>query len=198
MWRRLARAYRFGAAAVVLGAGAAGATGVLAPPAAAQSPTLVFIVRHAEKAAEPAADPPLTTAGAARAAALADLLANANIGAVISTPYVRTTTTAQPTAGKFGVPVETVAISGGVAAHAQAVAQAVRAHAGKSVLVVGHSNTITAIAAALGAPRLPDLCDSDYDQLLIVELAATGAPRFVRARFGAPSAAEQTGCPAMR
>ena len=39
--------------------------------------TTVFLVRHAEKAAEPAQDPPLTEAGKARAEALARLLSGA-------------------------------------------------------------------------------------------------------------------------
>jgi broad specificity phosphatase PhoE len=158
-----------------------------ASPVAAQSPTMVFIVRHAEKAATPANDPPLTPEGEARARALADLLRHANVGAVISTPYARTRSTAAPAAGQRGLAIETVPVAGGVAAHANAVAAAVRRHAGKAVLVVGHSNTVPAIAAALGAPRLPDLCDGDYDQVFIVQLLPAGDPVFVRARFGEPS-----------
>ena len=165
-------------------------------PAGAQQSTVVFIVRHAEKAAQPANDPPLTPAGEARAAALADVLSNASIGAIISTPYLRTMNTAKPLADKLGVRVDTVGTAGGVAVHAKATADAVRKHAGKAVLVVGHSNTITAIAAALGAPKLPDLCDGDYDQLLMIEIAATGSVRFVRSRFGAP--ASDPSCAAMR
>jgi broad specificity phosphatase PhoE len=175
-------------------------TGLLAAalctaPALAQSPTLVFLVRHAEKAEQPAADPPLTTVGTARAGALAELLSNASIGAVITTPYKRTRETAEPIAAKLGLTIETVPITT-VPAHAQAMAQAVRKHAGKAVLVVGHSNTINAIAFALGAPRLPDLCEADYDQLFILELMPTGPPRFVRARYGAH--AVDAACEAMR
>jgi broad specificity phosphatase PhoE len=167
-------------------AGVAFAT-LTAAAAAAQSPTLVFLVRHAEKAAAPASDPPLTPAGEDRARALSETLAYASIGAIISTPYARTRSTVAPIAGQRGLTVETVAVAGGVAAHAQAVAAAVRRHSGKAVLVVGHSNTITAIAAALGAPRLPDLCDEHYDQLFVLELPPTGEVRFARTHYGAPS-----------
>jgi broad specificity phosphatase PhoE len=89
-----------------------------------------------------------------------------------------------------------VPIGGGVPAHAQAVAAAVRAHAGKAVLVVGHSNTITAIATALGAPAMPDLCDGDYDQLFVLEIPPSGPTRFARLRFGVP--ARDAACAAMR
>jgi broad specificity phosphatase PhoE len=158
-----------------------------AAPALAQSPTLVFLVRHAEKAATPADDPPLTSAGEARATVLAETLASAGVGAIISTPYLRTRGTADPLAKQLNLAVETVAVAGGVAAHARAVADAVLKHSGKAVLVVGHSNTIPAIAAALGAPRVPDLCDEEYDQIFVVEVPASGTPRFFRARFGEPS-----------
>jgi len=182
--QRFARA--FAAVAAVALAGLAG-------QAAAQAPSLVFIVRHAEKAAAPANDPVLSPAGEARVHALVDLLANSGIGAVISTPFARTVGTAKPVADKFGVRVDSVAVGADVPAHAQAVAAQVRRYPGKAVLVVGHSNTVTAIAAALGAPAMPDLCDGDYDQIFILELQVSGPPRVVRARFGAPAADEKCG-----
>ena len=55
--------------------------------------------------------------------------------------------------------------------HAKAVAEQVMKHAGGTVLVVGHSNTIPAIVGALGAPQPTDLCDSEYDQVFVVVLA---------------------------
>jgi broad specificity phosphatase PhoE len=160
---------------------------VVATSAASAQSTLVFLVRHGEKAAEPAANPPLTAEGEARARALVDVLAHAGISVVISTPYERTLATVRPIAAKLGIIVDTIPIAGGVPAHAQAVAAAVKKHAGKAVLVVGHSNTILQIAAALGAPSMPDLCDGDYDQLVTLQLLPAGAPRMTRTRFGAPA-----------
>jgi hypothetical protein len=49
------------------------------------------------------------------------------------------------------------------------------------------------IAAALGAPAMPDLCDGDYDQILTLELQPSGPPRMTRARFGAPAADPKCG-----
>ncbi len=164
----------------------------VATAASAQS-TLVFLVRHAEKAAVPANDPPLTPEGEIRAKALGEVLANAGIGAIISTPFARTLSTARPVASKFGITIDTVAIGSAVPAHAQAVAAAVRKHQGQAILVVGHSNTIMQIAAALGAPSLPDLCDGDYDQIITLQLQASGPPRMTRARFGAPAADPKCG-----
>ena len=137
-----------------------------AAPVAAQAPTMVYLVRHAEKAAQPASDPALTSDGALRARALADVLAHAGVGAIITTQFARTKLTAAPLAERLGLSPETVSIATGVASNPQAQADALRAHiasvvaavrkhAGSAVLVVGHSNTIPAIVAALGGPTFP-------------------------------------------
>ena len=154
--------------------------------------TIVIVVRHAEKAAAPANDPPLTNAGVARAKALAAALADANVQAIISTPTVRTRETARPTAEARRLPVETIRL-GTVAEQAKAVAEAVRKHAGKTILVVGHSNTVGAIIGALGGPRVPDLCDTQYANLFTVILDGRTAT-LVRSTYGAPSPDPGEGC----
>lgn len=147
--------------------------------------TVVYLVRHAEKAAEPAADPPLTAAGESRARALADLLRDAGIGAVYSTQFARTRLTAAPTAARFGLEVTVLSAGGNVAAHARAVADAIRARPGGAVLVVGHSNTIPTIVEALGAPAPGAIRDDEYDSIFVVVLPEDGAPTGVRLRYGA-------------
>ena len=52
------------------------------------------------------------------------------------------------------------------------------------VLVVGHSNTIPAIIAALGGPRVPDICESVYANLFML-VPGAGEVRLVRSRYGA-------------
>src|SRR3954467_6450857 len=76
------------------------ALALVAAPLRAQSaaPTTVIVVRHAEKAAEPASDPALTALGSARADALYDLVKDAGVQAVMSTEFQRTRLTAAPTA----------------------------------------------------------------------------------------------------
>jgi broad specificity phosphatase PhoE len=162
----------------------------------AQSPaaggTTVLLVRHGEKAAEPAGDPPLTAVGAARAESLAELVKDAGVSAVISTGFARTRGTAAPSAARLGLTTEIV--DARAPDHPRQVAEGILArHRGETVLVVGHSNTIPAIAAALGAPEPPALCDGDYDNLYIVTVPATGKARIVRARYGAPARDEKCG-----
>jgi broad specificity phosphatase PhoE len=160
---------------------------LLAIPLAAQAqgaPTVVILVRHAEKGTTPANDPPLTEAGKARASALAAALADANVQAVITTQLARTRDTGRPIAEARHITPEVV--SAGGAGHAQAVADAVRRHAGQTVLVVGHSNTVPAIIAALGGPKMPDICDSQYSSLYTLVLDGTSV-RLVRGSYGATS-----------
>lgn len=158
-------------------------------------PTLVVLVRHAEKV-DASADPALSAAGEARAVALAETLRDARVSAIVTTQFRRTRETAAPLAARLGIAPQVVDAGG--ADHAAAVADAVRRLSGV-VLVVGHSNTIPAIVGALGAPRPPDLCDGNYDTMFVVALSpGASAPSLVRARFGMADADAAAGCPPMR
>ena len=149
--------------------------------------SLVLLVRHAEKAAEPASDPPLTVAGVARAQALAAALRDAGVTAVITTQLRRTRETAQPLAVARGLTPEVVPISRAtIPAHVEAAAAAVRRHSGGVVLVVGHNNSVPAIITALGGPRLPEICESTYGDLFILQLSGREA-RLVQAHYGLPA-----------
>jgi broad specificity phosphatase PhoE len=160
----------------------------------AAQPSMVILVRHAERAAAPTGDPVLTEAGVQRALDLAAALADAKVGSIITTQFQRTQLTARPLAEARHMTPIIVNASGG-AAHIDAVAAAVRARpAGEVVLVVGHSNTIPAIIAALGGPRLPDLCDAQYASLFVLRPEADGAAALVRSRYGVADAPDADRC----
>ncbi len=164
---------------------ALGALIALAPVARAQSApgtnTTIILVRHAEKAAEPAADPPLTAAGAARAGTLAEVVRDAGVTAIVSTQYQRTRETVAPTAATLGITADV--LDARLTARATADTLLAR-YRGRTVLVAGHSNTVPAIAAALGAPRPADICDAGYDNMFVVSIPPTGAPTVMRLHFG--------------
>ena len=173
---------------------AAPAQGRAATPA-----PLVLVVRHAEKAAVPGDDPPLSAAGEARARDLAAALADAGVTAIVTTQWRRTGLTAAPLAAARRLTPTVVPTAGpDVAAHARAVAAAAR-RVGGTVLVVGHSNTVGAIVAALGGPAGVRLCDAQYATLhAVAPAAAPGAPaRVVRASYGAPDPAVDAQCAAV-
>ena len=154
---------------------------------AQDGPALVVLVRHAEKAAQPADDPSLTDAGRERAAALATAVAHAPPSAIIVSSRKRTAETGVPTATKFGITPTVVSLDGGGAAHVAAVADAVRKQRG-IVLVIGHSNTIPAVIKALGGPALPDICDATYNLLFTLLPAKDGrAAQLIVSQYGVGS-----------
>jgi hypothetical protein len=69
-----------------------------------------------------------------------------------------------------------------------------RQPAGSLVLVVGHSNTVPAIVAALGGPALEEICDSEYANFLTLIVPSSGSPRLLLSAYGAPDPATGTPC----
>ena len=108
---------------------------------------------------------------------------------IVTTQFRRTRETAQPLAEALHItPHIVTARKGEGTAHIAEVAAAVRAQAGGTVLVVGHSNTVMAIAAALGAPKMADLCETSYSPVLLLR-PARPVPQMLHLRYGAPDPA---------
>lgn len=145
--------------------------------------TTVVLVRHAEKAAAPTQNPPLSEAGQQRAQRLADALKSARIAAIVVTPYLRTQQTAAPLALRNGLQAQVVDAAGDTATHARAVAAAVLAQAGGNTLVVGHSNTLPAIIEALGGPAVAPIGDDEFDRLYTLVLQPGAKLTLVESRY---------------
>jgi len=162
--------------------------------AAAQAqPSLVVVVRHAERAAEPRGDPGLSAEGIQRAQALADRLAEANVTSIITTELRRTRETALPTAMKFGIEPQVVATRrDDVPAHVQAVVAAVQQLTGV-VLVVGHSNTVAGIVAGLSGARPIELCDTSHSHVFVVDPQPAGSA-VLQFTYGREDPAPSAGC----
>ncbi len=111
----------------------------------------VILTRHAEKAASPAKDPPLTEAGKHRAELLASMLADSGVSAIYITEFQRTQQTAEPLATRAHI--TPIVIS---ANDTEALVKAIRAHQSGVVVVVGHSNKLPEIIAALGGAESED------------------------------------------
>lgn len=162
---------------------------------ASAQPAMVILVRHAERASAPAADPVLTDAGSQRALALQKALAAAGVSAIVATQFQRTQLTAKPLADSLRLTPVVVRAGNPLQAHLDSVAAAVRRQpAGSVVLVVGHSNTIPGVVAALGGPKMPDLCDGEYSNLFILHFPAHGAAQLVRANYGVADAPDSSAC----
>ncbi len=160
-----------------------------------RGPVTAVIVRHAERADTPADNPGLTPAGQARANALVDVARKADVTAIVTTQLLRTRSTAEPTAKALGITPEVVSSS--EPGHVAKVAAAVRAHKGKTVLVVGHSNTIPAIVEALGARDSVAICEMEYDKVFVVKVTADTAASVTRSTYGSPTPVD-AGCRAVK
>lgn len=137
-----------------------------------------ILVRHAEK--EIGIKPALTAAGQARAEKLAFMLERVDIDAVFSSPTKRTEMTAGPTAEHHGLEITNYDPS-----LLQEFARDLkRLYHGKTVLVVGHSNTTPALANYLaGTNTFTRFDELDYTNYYVVTIPRIGAPRVLKMRY---------------
>lgn len=146
-------------------------------PSTDAPPRIVVLVRHGEKQSE-ARDAALSPAGVARAACLADALAELGVTHVFTTEFARTRDTAGPLAARLGLTPEVVP-----AAEKDAWLDRLNAlPPGAIALVAGHSNTVPELVAALGAGEVAIAGDT-YDKLFAVVLPEHGAPTLLRLHY---------------
>lgn len=145
--------------------------------ASAWGSTTIVLVRHAEKLGQDS-DPGLSAVGQARAERLAQMLGGANLKAVYVSDARRTLDTAAPVAAAAGVEARRIP----AADLQQLLRQLKNRHRGEVVLVVGHSNTVPAIADGLGAPIGP-IDESEYSGLWIVSYSKLRGTRLLALRY---------------
>jgi phosphohistidine phosphatase SixA len=151
--------------------------------AAGAAPAVVLVVRHAEKEALPADDPPLTPAGKQRSAELVRVVQSwSSAGAPLRELFVsevkRTQQTLQPLAAASGLALSVVN-----AKDTATLVKRILAIDGGIVVVAGHSNTVPALIEALGGPAGIVIADSEFDRLFAVTGAGAQA-RVVALRYG--------------
>ena len=147
---------------------------------AEQNVTTVLLVRHAEKSKTPPENPLLTEEGRVRSENLNHVLGSAGIKAIYVTQWARTRLTAEPIAKHLGIKPEQMD-----AADSKKLADTILAkHLGETVLVVGHSDTVPEIIAALEGPSMPELGEFEFDDLFVVTIYAPGKASMVRLKYG--------------
>ncbi len=153
---------------------------VRAQVAPASEPTVVIVVRHAEKSSDASRDPSLSSAGKDRARKLGLMLRDARITTVYVSDTRRAKETAEPIAVALGLVAETYP-GRQVAA---LIEKMLKNAAGKTVLVVGHSNTVPEMISLLTKGRESVvLRDDDYDAMFIVTIGHHDAPSILRLRY---------------
>jgi len=175
--------------ATVIAVAPACAPQTLAQFPAATGATTVIVVRHAEKSTDDPRDPSLSPAGEARAKALSNVLADAGVSEIYTTHFKRTRQTAEPLARNLGVAITERPITAqNTGTHSADLAREILARgAGKSVLVVGHSNTVPDIVEALSGRTVAPIADSEYDHIYVLVIPAGGPARLMQLRFGQPT-----------
>jgi len=134
--------------------------------------TTYYLIRHAEKdRSDPEnRNPSLTEEGIARANKWATTFKEVTFDAVYSTDYARTQETATPTATQKGLEIQSYDPRKLFDENFQ------KATLGKTVLVVGHSNTTPSfVNAIIREDRFQDIDDSNNANLYIVTLTGDNA-----------------------
>jgi 2,3-bisphosphoglycerate-dependent phosphoglycerate mutase len=152
----------------------------------ASTPTVVYLVRHAEKQTlDPNdEDPDLTDAGYQRSNDLLTYLEAEPIDALYSTKYRRNRLTLTPLAQARGLQIRTYE------AHdfENFVNQLIREHAGQTVVVAAHTNTLLELIKTFGAPPpLEKIPDHAYDYLFRVQKVGDQPATVEVLQFGQPT-----------
>jgi 2,3-bisphosphoglycerate-dependent phosphoglycerate mutase len=127
-----------------------------------------YIVRHAEKAAN-SEDPGLSQAGIDRGVALEKLMADKKLDTVFTSNFKRTILTGLSVALPQGLPQ--VALKQAPQNELNTfIARLKNIHSTKNLLVVGHTNSVPPIVQALSGQQIPNIAETDYNNLYIVTI----------------------------
>ena len=140
--------------------------------------TTVILVRHAERLATPGNDPDLSAAGKKRAKLLFHILSRANVSAIYTSKFTRTKQTAQPLAEVLGLmPIE--------ATEAPVIKDLILGnHAGMTVLVVGHTDTVPEVIRLLGDNSGHEIDDAEFDAMFVATVLGESSVRVTRLKYG--------------
>ena len=133
----------------------------------AQEVTTYYFIRHAEKLRVDKTDrnPNLNSKGFKRAEAWKEVFSNISFDAIYSTDYTRTRLTAKPTADSKNLPI---LIYNPRDMYSKAFQNQTK---GKTILVVGHSNTTNVFAnKVIGFDKYQEIKDDNNSNLYIVTL----------------------------
>ena len=128
----------------------------------AAEPTLVYLVRHAEKVDE-SRDPELSEKGMERVALLERFFERIQPDQVISTQFIRTRNTVKPIADARKLPLTIIK-----AGKEEQVVETVKNADGGVFLVSGHSNTVPKMIKLLGGPEITIPHDGYSNVFLII------------------------------
>jgi broad specificity phosphatase PhoE len=144
--------------------------------------TTVVVIRHAEKQTL-GEDPPLSSAGEARAALLSHMFGDEMPGARIDAIYVNASLRSRMTAAPLAARLQLTPVVAAPDPHSL-TRRVLREHAGARVLIVGRSDTVPAIVEALsGIGKVPAIADGEYGTMYIVSVPKIGRANVLRISY---------------
>jgi broad specificity phosphatase PhoE len=147
--------------------------------------TTVVLLRHAEKQVGAISDAPLSPPGEVRAQRLAQMFGDATPFGRVQTIYVTDTRRTQQTAAGIAqrLGLKPVIVEGKGSAK-ELARRVLRENRGGRALVVGHSNTVPDIVAALtGRKDVPAIGDEEFDTLYVVSVPTIGRASVLRLKY---------------
>jgi 2,3-bisphosphoglycerate-dependent phosphoglycerate mutase len=143
--------------------------------------THIFCVRHAEKAKDDPKDPLLTPEGTARAERLGRILAESGLDSVYASPYRRTQLTAEPVQRRGNTPP---VVTYRPDQQAEWLLTLMEQSKGKTLLIVGHQNTIPQLLNQLeGSLRYDNIPDLDFGRFYVVATRGIGKTEIMEYRY---------------
>jgi broad specificity phosphatase PhoE len=123
----------------------------------------IVLIRHGER--HPSGSDALSPAGKKRATLLAQMFKGSGVTAIFTSEFTRTKETAKPLAQAVGITSRIIAADA-TAARTQVLA------AGACPIVVGHSDTVPALIAALGGPDDIEINELEFDRMFVVTVGS--------------------------
>lgn len=147
--------------------------------------TTVVLIRHAEKQLGAISDAPLAPAGEVRASRLGQMFGDGSRFGRVGNLYVTDTRRTQQTAAGVAQRLGLTPVVLPARTEAATVArQVLRDNRGGLALVVGHSNTIPEIVAALAErDDVPAMGDEEYDTMYVVSVPTLGRASVLRLKY---------------
>ena len=144
--------------------------------------TTVILIRHGERdepnPTDPDPDPHLNELGRARAQTLIHVVGKSGIKAIYTSHFLRTKETAQPLAGHLSLlPIQIDAVP-------DIGNDILSKHAGKTVLVIGHTDSVPQLINQLGAGRSVNIEDGEFDRLFVVTVFSSGRASVTELKYG--------------
>ncbi len=155
---------------------------LLSRPSPSAPQEAVYVVRHAEQVGV-GEDPPLSTRGRARAAALQEFFLPVGLTAIYTTDLRRSVETGAWVAEPLGIEITPVHHDSLDVMIGRVEAEPPDAR----VLIVGHSNTVPMILEALGYPNEIMIEHDEFSDVFLLVPAAEGPTLVLRQRLMLPT-----------